>query len=313
MERTFIESMKSRIPFIKSHWEIDHLCDRTQTLDEYEKKKRHYEGLGNLLTEGIIGGRPIATYHLNNPVVTEHGYTYLLELPAPKPGKKTASGLEHIEVVVDEKFTDLIELAPELKWDMRALGKELNPEVEAQFCESNIKFHHHSLDCIINIEKHKKAFKFLSKLSLFKEFYPLVSGTIPLGIDVEGSDLDILMECRSFNHLASEIKQVFPQAIVKVEKKHLVARFNFEGLPIEIYAEDKCPLKQTAHKHLRIENRIIKLLGEEFKNKVIELKKKGVKTEPAFGILLELDEPYEDLLRWYDLSDFELLQKIKKV
>ena len=99
--------------------------------------------------------------------------------------------------MVDEKFTDLIELAPELKWDMRALGKELNPEVEAQFGEANIKFHHHSLDCIINIEKHKKAFKFLSKLSLFKEFYPLVSGTIPLGIDVEGSDLDILMECRN--------------------------------------------------------------------------------------------------------------------
>ena len=312
MEKTFIELMKSKIPFIKPYWEIDHLCDRAQTLEEYESKKAHYEALGNLLTEGIVGGRPIATYHLKTAIKTNHGYTHLLELPAPKPGKKTVSGLEHIEVVVDEKFTELIELAPELNWDKRALGKELNPEVEAQFGEVNIKFHHHSLDCIINIEKHKKAFQFLSKLNLFKEFYPLVSGTIPLGINVDSSDLDILMECRSFNHLASEIKQVFPQAIVKIEKKYLTARFDFEGLPVEIYAEDKCPLKQTAHKHLRIENRIIKLLGEEFKNRIIELKRKGIKTEPAFGLLLELDDPYEDLLRMYELNDFELLEKIRR-
>jgi hypothetical protein len=46
------------------------------------------------------------------------------------------------------------------------------------------------------------------------------------------------------------------------------------------------------------EYKILQEEGEEFKQKIIELKKQGIKTEPAFGILLGLENPYEDLLKY---------------
>lgn len=36
---------------------------------------------------------------------------------------------------------------------------------------------------------------------------------------------------------------------------------------------------------------------KSLKIKIIDLKKKGIKTEPAFGKLLDLENPYEDLLK----------------
>lgn len=46
------------------------------------------------------------------------------------------------------------------------------------------------------------------------------------------------------------------------------------------------------------EYKILQERGEEFKQKIIELKKKGIKTELAFGMLLGLENPYEDLLKF---------------
>lgn len=45
------------------------------------------------------------------------------------------------------------------------------------------------------------------------------------------------------------------------------------------------------------EYKILQAKGEEFKQKIIELKKQGIKTEPAFGMLLGLENPYEELLK----------------
>jgi hypothetical protein len=46
------------------------------------------------------------------------------------------------------------------------------------------------------------------------------------------------------------------------------------------------------------EYRILKEKGADFKHKIIELKKQGIKTEPAFGLLMDLKNPYEDLLKF---------------
>lgn len=47
------------------------------------------------------------------------------------------------------------------------------------------------------------------------------------------------------------------------------------------------------------EYRILKERGEDFKQKIIQLKQQGMKTEPAFGLLLGLENPYKDLLKLY--------------
>ena len=77
------------------------------------------------------------------------------------------------------------------------------------------------------------------------------------------------MATSNFDQLAALIKQTYPSAQIKVTD-HLVANFEFQGLPIEIYAETRPVLEQNAHRHLRIEGRLLKLLGANFKAKIIE-------------------------------------------
>lgn len=312
MESEFIKDLFSGVShLIKPHWEIDHICYRTNSLEEYEEVKSRYDSLGELLIESPIGGRPIATFELNKAIKSLHGYTKLVEVPAPKTGKTTESGYEHIEVVIDDTFEELIKKDPNISWDDRALKKSLNPELEAQFGKVNIKFHYHALDCIIALEKKQVALAFIKELSSFSDYSPLVSGTIPLGIDIKSSDLDVLMVTNDFDQLAAKINIEFPAAKIQIRENNLVANFTYQNLPIEIYAEEKHPLRQKAHRHLRVENRIIKLLGKDFKQRIIQHKMDGLKTEPAFGKELNLKNSYDDLLEMYFLSDHELLERIR--
>ncbi|MCD1118127.1 DUF4269 domain-containing protein [Chryseobacterium turcicum] len=46
------------------------------------------------------------------------------------------------------------------------------------------------------------------------------------------------------------------------------------------------------------EYKILQEKGDKFKQKIIDLKNNGIKTEPAFGLLLGLENPYEDLLKF---------------
>lgn len=307
----FLDSALTKLsPVLKKHWEIDHVCFRTDSLDHYEQTKSDFNKQATLLIESPIGGRPIATYELHRPLWCSHGLVSLVEVPAPKQGRAVDRGYEHLEVVIDCDFQEFMQAHPTLKFDDRAINKELNPELEAKFDGFNVKFHHHALNHIIELEKDARITAFLSSLKAFAAYSPLLSGTIPLGISTPESDLDILMATTNFDQLAALIKQTYPSAQIKVTD-HLVANFEFQGLPIEIYAENRPVLEQNAHRHLRIEGRLLKLLGPSFKRNVIELKQQGLKTEPTFGKLLELSSPYEELLELYYLSDRELLQRFE--
>lgn len=307
----FLESALTTLtPYLEKHWEIDHVCFRTDSLEHYTTTKQDFEQRAQLLIESPIGGRPIATYELDRPIWCQHGLVSLVEVPAPKTGRIVDRGYEHLEVVIDCDFQTLMTKYPELNFDDRAISKELNPELEAKFDNFNVKFHHHALNHVIEFEKDKRITAFLPSLKAFAIYTPLLSGTIPLGINVPGSDLDILMATDNFDQLAALIKQTYPSAQIKVTD-HLVANLEFQGLPIEFYAKNRPVLEQNAHRHLRIEGRLLKLLGASFKAKIIELKRQGIKTEPAFGQLLELSSPYEELLELYYLSDRELLQRFE--
>lgn len=135
-----------------SSWEIDHLCYRTSSLENYHEIKNIFSKLGKLLIESDVNGRDIATYKLFEPVIFRNYIIPLVEVPAPKAGRKTAEGWEHIEVVIDINFDDLINKYDYLKFDTKALSKELNPELVFKFNDCSIKFHHQSLEEVIRIE-----------------------------------------------------------------------------------------------------------------------------------------------------------------
>ncbi|MBV8328383.1 DUF4269 domain-containing protein [Chryseobacterium sp.] len=159
--------------------------------------------------------------------------------------------------------------------------------------------------------KQKRAFEILTRYKVFEKlsiYSPVLAGTIPIDIDVEGSDLDIICEIdlaakeNFLNHItATEL--IPPDAEINVEEmvvrgeKSIVLNFMLEEFPVEIFGQNKPVIQQNAYRHMIAEYKILQEKGEEFKQKIIELKKRGIKTEPAFGMLMNLENPYEDLLK----------------
>lgn len=304
--------LNSLHPILKRHWEIDHVCYRTKSIDHYEETKAVFAYKGELVTESLVGGRPIATYKLHRPKVVSDYVVDLVEVPAPKAGRQIDEGYEHLEVVIDCPFSELMESYPHINWNTRALSKVFNPELEAHFDNFNVKFHHHSLEQIINIEKDTRVSSFLDEtnfLKRFASFHPMVSGTIPLAIHTQTSDLDILLMTNDLDLLADHIKNHFEHAHIKIKEEYLVANFQHHNLSVELYGEKNSPLRQNAHRHLRVEARLMKVLGNQFILDIHKLKQAGVKTEPAFGELLGLSSPYDDLLELSLLSDLEMMQR----
>lgn len=158
----------------------------------------------------------------------------------------------------------------------------------------------------IGNERQKRAYEVLTKYRIFEvleQYSPILAGTIPLEIDVEGSDLDIICEIEDKIEFEKFLVQNFSEFNLKIEKitikeeNSIICNFKLEEFPIEIFAQNMPTIEQNAYRHMIVEYKILQENGEEFKQKIIDLKKKGIKTEPAFGMLLGLENPYEDLLK----------------
>ena len=62
--------------------EIDHICYRCSTTEQYEKLKTQLLSFGNQLIESLIGNRPISIFKLNEPIFYNRFRIDLIELPA---------------------------------------------------------------------------------------------------------------------------------------------------------------------------------------------------------------------------------------
>ena len=130
-------------------------------------------------------------------------------------------------------------------------------------------------------KKQQNVFKLLNRIHIFdiiEKYNPILVGTIPIGIDIDSSDLDIICEV-----------------------------YNLDDFEIEVYAQNIKSTEQNGYRHMIIENRILSLGGDLVRQKIIELKKSGLKTEPAFAKLLNLEgNPYDELLKLEKLNDVEI-------
>ena len=134
--------------------EIDHICYRTLTEENYKKIKGYFRTRGRLLVESMVGGRMIATYEFDQPIEYKGFKIPLIELPAPKVGSHYREGFEHIEVVIREDFTNFMQKYPTLKFDTSAMTKEFNAEIRVKLDQFiSVKFHHQSLKEVIALEK----------------------------------------------------------------------------------------------------------------------------------------------------------------
>lgn len=157
--------------------------------------------------------------------------------------------------------------------------------------------------------RQRKAYSILSDnqiLSKLKQFDPLLVGTIPINIDIENSDLDIIC-CfsdkqefqKSITDSFSNEKSFTISEQTNLETLAIVANFFLDDFEIEIFGQSVPTKQQFAYRHLMVEYNLLNKHGEKFRQQIIELKRQGYKTEPAFALALGLiGDPYIELLKF---------------
>lgn len=312
-----LESLKAVQFNLEKHWHIDHLCYRTSSEENYSEIKEIFSRFSRLLIESEVNGRMISTYKLHTPIVCGDWSVDLIEVPAPKKGKVTPEGFEHFEVVCDLTFTELKKRYHQFQFNDGGLSKDLNQELEFSFEGFAVKFHHLSLESVINLERNADITKVLKDsqvLKILREYTPLIAGTFPLGLHVENSDLDVIVSVsdlkafadlmtKEFSHLKDF--QLFNEIIDG--EPALRVHFLVHNIPVEIIGQKTASVRQTAYLHFLLEERILKLNSSYFRTQIRMARDQGLKTEPAFAKVLKIaGDPYKELLRLQGLSNADL-------
>lgn len=156
----------------------------------------------------------------------------------------------------------------------------------------------------------------LGVMEVLGPYQPVLVGTVPLDVDIPGSDLDVVCHveqerrevfeallkgtfgsCEDFEYAAREVDGLLRQ----------VGRFRYEGWVVEIFGQPLPVEEQNGYRHMVVEHRLLELLGDRGREAIRSLKLQGFKTEPAFARLLRLEgDPYKELRDMYLWSPEQL-------
>eukprot|EP00933_Yihiella_yeosuensis_P032983 TRINITY_DN26678_c0_g1_i1.p1 TRINITY_DN26678_c0_g1~~TRINITY_DN26678_c0_g1_i1.p1 ORF type:complete len:377 (-),score=38.48 TRINITY_DN26678_c0_g1_i1:554-1639(-) len=177
--RTFISLLHSKLAeagldAISKGFEMDHICFRCESVTEYQNVLQALvPRFGERMIESMIGGRPIATVLLHQPICHAGYKISCLEVPCPKPGRAYSSGLEHAELVVGKSedgmhgHARLLAFMEECRaegvrfqFDTSALKKSINADVSTSFSglfgavtrDISVKFHQRPLYEVVRHE-----------------------------------------------------------------------------------------------------------------------------------------------------------------
>lgn len=132
-------------------------------------------------------------------------------------------------------------------------------------------------------------------LDRLKEFNPVVVGTLPLDLFTYASDIDIICYVTDANKFQSLLADSQRKQLGRIDS--VIANFEHDSFQFEIVGQPVPVVQQIAYRHMIVEWNILAANDEAFRSKIMELKRKGIKTEPAFAQVLGLKgDPYEALL-----------------
>ncbi len=153
--------------------------------------------------------------------------------------------------------------------------------------------------------RQQQAYKVLTQNNILQKlagFTPILVGTIPINIDIEESDLDIICQWKEKEKFISLLKKEFEEYTkfnLQSDNEKIICNFWIDTFEIEIFGQNTPTTQQYAYRHMLVEHELLEKYGEEFRLKIIALKQQGIKTEPAFAELLGLKgNPYKELLKY---------------
>lgn len=172
----------------------------------------------------------------------------------------------------------------------------------------------------------QQVYTVLMSLDIFAHlaaFHPLLVGTYPLNISIEGSDVDIVCEVHDGNHFEKRVRVTYGNKLNYMAYRTTVrgvpatiVTFVYNALIIELFGQPIASHEQYGYKHMMIEDWLLTYGGEQARKAIIALKKDGFKTEPAFAKYFNLPgDPYNILFMmstWTDEQRREYLDIIGK-
>ncbi len=151
----FLEELFSRLSSIElslDAYELDHICYRVESLEQYISKKNELSLFGDLLAESLVSGRKISTFKLFEPILFRERTINIIELPAPKNGNQYRSGFEHAEFVTKIPLHEIVKKYPQYAFEIYGIHKKTNADITLKLGDYCIRFHNQSLEDVINEE-----------------------------------------------------------------------------------------------------------------------------------------------------------------
>lgn len=167
--------------------------------------------------------------------------------------------------------------------------------------------------------RQRAAFRLLTRLHLMPTlhpFDPVLVGTVPLDVDVPGSDLDIVHQAADLDVFQQVVEAHFGSQRGFRQRQYTlrtiptyVASFETDSFPVELFAQPLPVAFQAAYRHLCVEYRLLHLADDtdSTREAIRQLKRGGLKTEPAFAQYFGISgDPYRALLRLSHADDATL-------
>jgi hypothetical protein len=136
-------------------------------------------------------------------------------------------------------------------------------------------------------------------MSTLAEFDPHLAGTLPLGVDLPTSDLDILCHAVEPDLFAAALWAAYSGETDFSLRQRIgtdrpvVASFSAHGWPFQFFGHQKPVTEQNGWRHFLAERRLLKLGEATFRAAIMSERARGAKTEPAFATVLKLKgDPY---------------------
>ncbi|WP_316245318.1 DUF4269 domain-containing protein [Gracilibacillus timonensis] len=109
-----------------------------------------------------------------------------------------------------------------------------------------------------------QAIQRLQLLEALREYQPALCGTIPIGIDIASSDIDIIMEVHDHPLFAAKIKALYSDQIfftikgTPIRGKYVTkANFRYQGFDVELFGQQQPVQQQHAYRHMVIEKHLL--------------------------------------------------------
>ncbi len=160
---------------------------------------------------------------------------------------------------------------------------------------------------------HRQALSRTGILAALAAFDPHVAGTPPLGIDLATSDIDILCHAPDPLHFTDVMIDAFADeedfAVWQwiSGRRPVIARFTAHGWTFGIFADAPPVREQEGWRHYLVEERLLALGGAAFRAAILDERRHGAKTEPAFARALGLEgDGYRILLDLQQQTDVTL-------